>query len=158
MGIPMSNKDEEELAYRFRMTHRIPDIRAEIDAAIARTTAHADPLWLKEMLVCTYIAALENEFFQVDDVWAVFDRRKKYQWPVYNKTALGGIIRLAAGRGWIEKVPRPEGLMSVRNHNSAGTSYWHSKIFGDPIRRIPDCMHCSFMHPAEGVPQQLTLC
>ena len=136
----------------------IEKMRKEIDRAIARTTAHADPLWLKEMTVCVYLTALDNRFLDVDTVWATFRQRKAYNWPVYNKTALGGMMRKAASMGWIQKVHRPEGAVVTSNHNSAGTSYWASNLYavsGD-VTEIIKNKHC-ILHPAAGTPEQMRL-
>lgn len=127
------------------------EIDAEITAAIERCETNADPYWLREFLVCIYVAAVEKPFIQVDDVWAVFERRGSGL-TTHNTMAAGASMRRAAKLKYIEKRRRPQGMTSVRNHNYEGTGYWASLVH-EPGARVPDS-YCEFS-PKPPVQQDL---
>lgn len=101
----------------------------EIDEAVAGMKSKANPDWLREFTRALLVSAMDNETLDVSTVWATLKRLGS---PVTtsNKMAAGAVMRLGVSKGWIEQIERPAGVICKSNHNSRGTSYYRSLLYG----------------------------
>lgn len=103
------------------------DVFAARDEAIERVDRNADPEWKRQALAVVQRLAQQRAEFISEDAWP-------YLPPVREPRALGGIMRTAQARGWIEPTDRVVPSPSKVGHGRP-SRVWRSRLY--PGREHP---------------------
>lgn len=132
-----------------------PEYRQETkeltEEAVARSFEHANDPWKLYALHCVSVVAKRMEEFTVNDVRPLVDLSP---YKTQDNRAMGGVIKEAVRRGWIESTKQVQ--VSKVGHGSNMT-IWRSRIVGETIDFVKPPEPKEEPKPVENCPHGLPL-
>lgn len=113
--------------YPHQSRDELNEVREVTEAAVAQSFENAQNPWKEYAMHCVSVIAKQKEYFTVNDVRPLVEASP---YTTQDNRALGGVIKAAQKRGWIE--PSGEERVNKTGHGTK-MQVWKSRIFGETV-------------------------